>query len=50
MNVERNMSAKEGRTTNQSTKFQNLEATWLTVLTSDFIKPSCSLLELFNKT
>ena len=42
--------SKRGRTTNQSTKFQNLEATWLTVLTSDFNKPSCRLLELFNKT
>ena len=44
--------SKRGRTTNQSTKFQNLEATWLTVLTSSnfsFNKPSCRLLKLFNK-
>ena len=41
--------SKRGRTTNQSTKFQNLEVAWLTVLTSNFKKPSCRLLELFNK-
>ena len=41
--------SKRGRTTNQSTKFQNLEVAWLTVLTSNFNKPSCRLLELFNK-
>ena len=41
--------SKRGRTTNQSTKFQNFEATWLTVLTGDFPKPSCRLLKLFNK-
>ena len=38
------MSAKEReRATNQSTKFQNLEIVWVTVLTSNFNKPSCSL-------
>ena len=41
--------SKREITTNQSTKFQNLEVVWLTVLTSDFNKPSCRLLELFNK-
>ena len=41
--------SKRKRTTNQSTKFQNLEVAWLTVLTSNFIKPSCRLLELFTK-
>ena len=41
--------SKRGRTTNQSTKFQNSKVTWLTVLTGSFIKPSCKLLKLFNK-
>ena len=41
--------SKRERTTNQSTKFQNSEVAWLTVLTSNFNKPSCRLLELFNK-
>ena len=41
--------SKRERTTNQSTKFQNLEVAWLTVLTSKFNKPSCRLLELFIK-
>ena len=41
--------SKRERTTNQSTKFQNLEVVWLTVLTSNFNKPSCRLLELFIK-
>ena len=43
------MSANEGRTTNQSTKFQNSKTIWLTLLTSSFIKPCCQLLQLFNK-
>ena len=41
--------SKRGRTTNQSTHFQNLEVAWLTVLTSNFNKPSCRLLEMFSK-
>ena len=41
--------SKRERTTNQSTKFRNLEVAWLTVLTSNFNKPSCRLLELFTK-
>ena len=41
--------SKRGRTTNQSTKFQNSKAIWLTLLTGSFIKPSCRLLKLFNK-
>ena len=41
--------SKRGRTTNQSTKFQNSKAIWLTVLTGSYIKPSCKLLKLFNK-
>ena len=35
--------SKRERTTNQSTKFQNLEIAWLTVLASGFNKPSCRL-------
>ena len=41
--------SKRGTTTNQSTKFQNLKVAWLTVLTSNFNKLCCRLLELFNK-
>ena len=41
--------SKRGRTINQSTKFQNSKAIWLTVLTGSYIKPSCKLLKLFNK-
>ena len=41
MNVGREYVSKRGRTTNQSTKFQNLEIAQLTELTSDFIKPCC---------
>ena len=41
--------SKRGKTTNQSTKFQNSKAIWLTVLTGSLIKPSCRLLKLFSK-
>ena len=48
--MKREYVSKRGRTTNQSTKFQNLKVAWLTVLIiSIFNKPSCKLLELFNK-
>ena len=40
--------SKRGRTTNQSTKFQNSKAVCLTLLTECFNKPSCRLLKLFN--
>ena len=41
--------SKRGRTTNQSTKFQNSKVTWFTVLTVSLRKPGCRALKLFSK-